>query len=33
MATGKHEVEMTAEEQNRAIQSARELAVEFDKVG
>jgi alkylation response protein AidB-like acyl-CoA dehydrogenase len=33
MATGKHEVEMTAEEQKRAIQSAHELAVEFDKVG
>jgi alkylation response protein AidB-like acyl-CoA dehydrogenase len=33
MATGKHAVDMTTEEQEQAIQSARELAVEFDKVG
>jgi alkylation response protein AidB-like acyl-CoA dehydrogenase len=33
MATGKHVVEMTEEEQQRAIQIARDLAPEFDKVG
>jgi alkylation response protein AidB-like acyl-CoA dehydrogenase len=33
MGVGKHVVEMTAEEQQRAIQTARELAPEFDKVG
>lgn len=33
MGVGKHVVEMTAEEQQRAIQAARELAPEFDKVG
>jgi alkylation response protein AidB-like acyl-CoA dehydrogenase len=33
MATGKHTVEMTEAEQNAAIQIARDLAPEFDKVG
>ena len=33
MSTGKHGIEMTAEEQKRAIQIARDLAPEFDKVG
>jgi alkylation response protein AidB-like acyl-CoA dehydrogenase len=33
MSTGKHVVEMTPEEQERAVKIARELAPEFDKVG
>jgi alkylation response protein AidB-like acyl-CoA dehydrogenase len=33
MATGKHVIEMSEAEQERAIQTARDLAPEFDKVG
>ena len=33
MATGKHVIEMSEAEQERAIQTARDLAAEFDKVG
>ena len=33
MGVGKHVIEMTEEEQKRAIDSARELAPEFDKLG
>src|ERR1700757_3400118 len=33
MATGKHVIEMSDAEQERAIQTARDLAAEFDKVG
>jgi len=33
MGVGKHVVEMTPEEQEAAVQAARELAPEFDKVG
>ena len=33
MATGKHVIEMSEAEQDRAIRTARDLAAEFDKVG